>query len=69
VKALAQLGRQLIDFIAFIDGNSLTGGVENYLAMLAARGVNADFLLEFGAELVVEVIGKMAEKVGAVHAG
>src|SRR6202048_4453693 len=36
---------------------------------MAGRGVGADLFEELRADLAVEVIGKLAEKVGAGHAG
>jgi hypothetical protein len=57
VEAFAELVGDLVDFVAFVDFDGLMGGVEDDLAVLAASGVGADLVEQFGAELFVEVVG------------
>jgi hypothetical protein len=57
VHAFAQLGRDLVDLVPFVDFDGLVGGVENDAAVLAACSVFFDLCDEPGAELFVEVVG------------
>jgi hypothetical protein len=69
VEAFAELGRDLVDFVVAVDRDGLSGGVEDDFAMMAGGGVGANFFEELGADLAVKVVGKLAEKVSAGHAG
>ena len=69
VEALPEFGRELVEFVVAVDGDGLAGGVEDYLAVVAGGGVGAYFFEELGADLAVKVVGKLAEKVSAGHAG
>src|SRR5215469_8208104 len=68
MQALAQLRRNLVQLSAFINFNRLTGRVQHHAAVLAPRGMNAYLLTKIFAQFVVEVIRKLAQQVGAVHA-
>jgi hypothetical protein len=57
VKAFAQLVGDLVDLVTLIDFNGLVGGVEDDFAVLASRGVRANFVDKRGAEVIVEVVG------------
>jgi hypothetical protein len=57
VEALAKLGGDFIDLITLVDLDGLVGGVENNAAVLAAGGVFLNLGAEFGAELLIEVVG------------
>jgi hypothetical protein len=57
VETFTQLVGDLVDLFALVDFDCLVGGVEDDAAVLAAGGVNADLVEQFGAELFVEVVG------------
>jgi hypothetical protein len=61
VEAFAQFGGDLVDLVAFVDFDGLVRGVEDDLAVLASGGVGTDFFAQGRAELIVEVIGKLAQ--------
>jgi len=61
VEAFAKLGGNLIDLVPFVDLDGLVGGVEHDAAVLASGGVFANLFAELSCELVVEVVGKMAQ--------
>jgi hypothetical protein len=61
VEAVAKLGGDLVELCASVDFDGLVGGIEDYAAVLAARGVDADLFAKLGGELIVEVVGKMAQ--------
>ena len=67
MKALAQLGGKLIELVFAIDGDGLARGVEDDLAVVALADVGLDFGEEFGIDLTVKVIGKLAEEICAGH--
>ena len=69
MEAFAELGGDFVELGAFVDFDGLVGGVEDDATVLAACGVNADLFAELGGELVVEVVGEVAEEIGAVLAG
>jgi hypothetical protein len=69
VKAFAELSRDLVDFVVAVHRDSLASGVEDNLAVVAGGGVSANFFEELGADLAIKVVGKLAEKVSAGHAG
>ncbi len=65
VQALAQLGRKLVELVLAVDGDGLARGVEDDLAVVALTDVGLDFGEEFGIDLTVKVIGKLAEEICA----
>jgi hypothetical protein len=69
VEAFAQFVRDLVDLFSLVNMDGLFGGVQDDAAVLATLGVGTDFFEKFGAELVVEVVREVSQKVGAVHAG
>ena len=69
VEPLPELVRNLVDLITAIDFNSLAGRIEDNFAVAAPGGMSANLFEQLGADMAVEIIGKLAEKVGAGHAG
>ena len=67
MKALSEVGGQVVDFVGAIDFNGLPRGAERDLAVVAA----AQVLLQFGAGLggyrVVDQIVEQREKLSAGH--
>jgi hypothetical protein len=67
MQALTQARLELIYLVITIDINSLTGTVDDDLAVVALAEMLFDLGEEFFVDLAVEVVGQLAEKVGAVH--
>jgi hypothetical protein len=59
VQALAELSRNLVDLVVFVDRDGLAGGVEDDLTMAAGSGVGADLFEELGADVAVEIVGEL----------
>jgi hypothetical protein len=59
VQTLAEILGKLVDLVFAIDGNSLAGGVEDDLAVVALADVSLDLSEELGVDLAVEVIGEL----------
>jgi hypothetical protein len=67
VEAFAELIRDLVDLVAPINLDGLPGGIEHHFAVAASSSMSANLFEQFGADLAIEVIGKLTEKVGAGH--
>jgi hypothetical protein len=68
VEPVAELFGQLVYLVVLVDRDGLGGGIEYDPAVGTATGVDEHLFPDFGAEFVVEVVGKVAEQVSAVHA-
>jgi len=68
MEALLKVGRELIKFVVAIHLDRLPGGVKDDLTVAARGGVGPDLFQQVGADLPVEVVGKLAEEIGAGHA-
>jgi len=69
MKPFAKLVGYLVNLIIAINFNGLARRVEDHLAVAARGCMGANLFEEVRADLTVEVIGKLAKKVGAGHAG
>jgi hypothetical protein len=61
--------RRFVDFIIPVEGDSFAGGIQNDLAVMARGSMGTNLFEEFRANLPIEVVGKLAEKICASHAG
>jgi hypothetical protein len=64
---VADLGRKLVDLIVFIDLDGSPGGVHDDLAVVALAKVGTYLFNKLRFHLPIEVVGHLAEKIGASH--
>jgi hypothetical protein len=67
VEALAEFGGKLVDLMLAVDGDGLTGGVEDDFAVVALADMSLDLREEVGVDFAVEVVGELGEEIGAGH--
>jgi hypothetical protein len=67
MEPLAEFGGKLVDLVLAIDGDGLTGGVEDNFAVVALADVGLDFGEERGVNFAVEIVGELGEEIGAGH--
>jgi hypothetical protein len=67
VEALLQGRLELKNLVIAINADGLAGGVDDDFAVVALAEVLLDFDKQLLFDLAIEVVGQLAEKVGAVH--
>jgi hypothetical protein len=69
VEPVAKLRGEVIDLIIAVYLDRPACGIENYFAVGALRSMTTHLFEQLSTDLAVEIVGKLAEKIGAGHAG
>ena len=67
VEALAQVGRQVIDFVGAVDFDGLAGGAEGHLAVVAAAQMFLQVSAHFSGHRIVDQVIEQGEELSAGH--
>lgn len=60
MQSVAEIGREFVNFLFAIDGNRLAGRIQYDFAVVALTYVALNLCQQFGVDLTVEVISKLA---------